>query len=165
MRKRLRSGNSQLEFVLLGIPLLMITISVVEVSLAMWIFHNLAYATDATARYITMHGATCAQNGNTCTVTVGNVVTYFNNQALALDPAQVTVTLTDGSGTTTCYPASSYTSTSTQFPSASYNSLGSDVTVKATYTLHNPITLFWPPYTTSASSVVVAATSRQRVVF
>ena len=98
---RHRRGNALIEFTLLGVPLLFITISIVAVSIDMWEFHNLAYSVEQTARYVTVHGATCTQNTNSCTITVGNVATYFKTQALALDPTQVIVMITDGSGTTT----------------------------------------------------------------
>ena len=68
IKQKRRKGNALIEFTLLGIPLLFITISIVGASIDMWEFHNLAYASDATARYITMHGATCSQNGNTCSI-------------------------------------------------------------------------------------------------
>ena len=49
-----RRGNSLIEFTLLGVPLLFIVISIVAVSIDMWEFHNLAYASELTARYISM---------------------------------------------------------------------------------------------------------------
>ena len=160
-----RKGNALIEFTLLGIPLMFITISIVSVSIDMWEFHNLSYAVQATARYVTMHGETCTKNGNSCTINVGNVATYFKGQALALDPTQVIVKLTDSSGTTTCNPVNNCTSSATQFPASGGNSVGSDVTVKATYVLRNPIALFWPPNEDSPSVFTVGATSRQRVLF
>jgi len=163
--KSTRRGNALIEFTLLGIPLTFITISIVAISVDMWEFHNLAFVTEATSRYISIHGATCAQNGNSCTITVGNVATFFQNDALALDPSKVIVTLTDGSGSTTCNPVNSCNSTSTQFPSATYNAVGSDVTVSATYILKNPIAIFWPPDTDRPADFTVAAKSRQRILF
>lgn len=164
-RNSRRAGNALIEFTLLGIPLLFTTTSIVAVSIDMWEYHCLAYASEATARYITMHGATCSQNSNSCTITVGNVATYFKSQALALDPAQVIVNITDGSGTTTCNPANSCTASATRFPNAGYNSIGSDVTVKATYILKNPIAMFWPPNFDPPADFTVGATSRQRILF
>ena len=162
---RHRRGNALIEFTLLGVPLLFITISIVAVSIDMWEFHNLAYSVEQTARYVTVHGATCTQNTNSCTITVGNVATYFKTQALALDPTQVIVTITDGSGTTTCNPVNSCTGSATQFPNPANNSVGSDVTIKATYILKNPVVLFWPPDIDSPSDFTVGATSRQRIIF
>ena len=38
-----------------------VTISVIYVSIGMWQFHSLAYASEMTARYVSVHGATCAR--------------------------------------------------------------------------------------------------------
>lgn len=161
--RKSRSGNTLIEFSLLGIPIVFITMTIVSVSIAMWQFHCLAYASEASAAYASVHGATCAQNGNSCSITIGNMATYFASQAIALPQSQVTVKFKDGSGTTTCNPLNSCTSSSTQFPLASYNSVGTDVTVTATYTLKNPIGMLWP--STSARNFTVGATSRQRILF
>lgn len=160
-----RRGNALIEFTLLGIPLTFMTISIVAISIDMWEFHNLAFATEATARYVTLHGATCAANSNSCTITVGNVATFFEGAGLALSSGSVIVTLTDGSGTTTCNPVSTCASSSTQFPNASYNSVGNDVTVSATYVLKNPVAIFWPPDSDPPHDFTVGAKSRQRILF
>src|ERR1700690_1807321 len=101
MRRSNRGGNALIQFSLLGIPMMFATISVVSVGIDMWQFHNLAFVSETTARYISTHGATCAQNGNTCTITVGNIATFFENEGEALSPSLVIMKLTDGSGTTT----------------------------------------------------------------
>ena len=161
--RKSRSGNTLIEFSLLGIPIILMSVSVVLVSIAMWQFHCLAYASEATATYASTHGATCSQNGNSCSITIGNMATYFASQAIALPQSRVVVNFKDGSGTTTCSPLSSCTGNSRQFPLASYNSVGSDVTVTATYTVMNPIDLLWP--VTSVHDFALSATSRQRVLF
>jgi Flp pilus assembly protein TadG len=163
LRIRRRRGQSLVEFTLMGIPMVFVTISVVYMSVGMWQFHSLAYASDMTARYVSVHGATCAANGNTCTITVGNVATFFATQAMALDTSKVIVKLKDGSGTTTCSPVSSCNSTSTQFPNASYNSVGSDITITATYGVKSPLAMFWPPDVDWAHDYTLGAQSRQRI--
>lgn len=159
-------GNALIEFTLLGIPVIFITISIVAVSIDMWEFQSLEYATETTARYISMHGASCAQNGNTCTITVANIASYFTQQELPLDTSILSVTLTDASGTpVSCSPLNTCTSSSTQFPSAGHNSVGSDVKVVATYVLKDPIAIFWPPDADGSHDFTVGATSRQRIIF
>ena len=160
-----RRGNALIEFTLLGIPLTFMTISIVAISIDMWEFHNLAFATEATARYVTLHGATCTANSNSCTITVGNVATFFIGAGMALSSGSVILKMTDGSGTTTCNPASSCTGTSTQFPNASYNAVGNDVTISATYILKNPVAIFWPPSSDPPNDFTVGAKSRQRILF
>lgn len=164
-RDRRRSGQSLVEFTLMGIPMVFVTISVIYMSIGMWQFFSLAYASEMTARYVSLHGATCSQNGNTCTITVGNVATFFAAQAMALDTSKVIVKMTDGSGTTTCNPVSNCTSTSTQFPNTGNNSVGSDITITATYGVKSPLAMFWPPNIDWAHDYTVGALSRQRIMF
>jgi hypothetical protein len=161
-RSSSRRGNAMLEFVFVGVPMLMVTISSVFISTEMWQYSCLCYATEETARYVTMHGAGCTQNGNTCSLTVGNVTTYFQNQALGLSPNQVNLTLTDSSGSTRCNPFAHCETSSSQFPASTANSVGSDITIKATYPVNTIIAMFW-----AASSAVynLGATSTQRIVF
>jgi len=161
-----RRGSALLEFTLVGIPLIFISTSVMSAGLDMWQFHNLAYGTQMTARYAAMHGRTCAQNGNTCTVTVGNIATYFEGQALALDASRLNLQLQSFSETIHCNPVNTCDSSTTMFPNASDNGVKFDIVVTATYPMTNPIALFWP----GAGSVTPAtfnlfATSRQMIVF
>jgi hypothetical protein len=160
-----RRGDALIEFTLLGIPVLFVTISLITVSLDMWEFHELPYAVEMTARYAATHGQGCAQNGNTCTLTMANMVSFFESQNISLDPGQVSVTFTDGSGPTSCSPLNTCASSSSQFPNASDNAEGSDITIAATYTLKNPIVMFWPPNRDPAHDFTVGATSRQRIIF
>ena len=160
-----RRGNTLIEFTLLGIPMIFIMVSVVSVSIDMWQFLDLPYCVEETARYVTTHGQGCSQNGSNCLITVGNVAAFFESQTAALDPSQVNVTLTDGSGSTNCNPVSACGASSAQFPNAGYNSPGSDVKVQATYVLKNPIAMFWPPDKDGSHDFTVGATSRQRIMF
>jgi Flp pilus assembly protein TadG len=152
------------EFALVGIPMVFITVSVIYVSIGMWQFHSLAYAAEMTARYVSVHGATCG-TPNSCTITVGNVASFFASQAMALDTSRVIVKMTDGGGTTTCSPLNNCTSTSTQFPNASHNRVGSDITISATYGIKSPLAMFWPPDVDWAHDYTVGAQSRQRIMF
>ena len=161
-----RRGSTLLEFSLVGIPQLFIVISVISAGINMWQFSSLAYASESTARYISVHGNTCSINGNSCLITIGNAASYFKSEAPALDVSKVIVKFTDGSGTTTtCNPLSTCTSSNTTFPNTTYNGVGQDVTVKATYQLVNPIILFWPPREDDVGTFVVGANSRQRILF
>ncbi len=136
------------------------------VALDAWQLWNLSDATDSTARYISTHGANCAQNGNSCTITTGQVATYFENQAMALSSGSANVTLTDGSGTTSCSPVSTCASGSAQFPASSANSVGSDITVQATYQLTNPIFMLWGnSNNVNGNNYTVGAKSRVRIQF
>lgn len=155
-----------LEFALLGVVVIFLTMSVFEGSLMMWQYHTLAEAVQVGARYISAHGVDCTENGNSCTITVGNVASYIAQQAVGLNPAVLNVTLTSASGSVPCDPLNSCNTSTTVFPPSSDNAVGSNVKVTATYTMNNPIVMFWPGVSTkSIGSLTLGATSTQRIMF
>ena len=64
-RNRTRRGSSILEFVLVGIPIIFVLISLFEISRGMWTYHTMAYAVREGVCYATVHGKGCA-SPNTC---------------------------------------------------------------------------------------------------
>src|SRR5580698_8253691 len=93
MKRTKRGGFALVEFTLVGIPLIFLTISIIEASIAMWQYHSMMFANESAARYASMHGYGCTQNGNTCTITVGTVAKMIANQAPSLDTSRLDVTL------------------------------------------------------------------------
>jgi TadE-like protein len=144
-QKRQR-GAAMVEFILAGIASMTLMISTVHVALAMWNYHTLAYAVHETNRYIASHGRDCSLGGNTCTITVGNVVTKLTGNAIGLLPANLNLTLTSASGTVhTCSPVSNCNSDATQWPPvANFDNMPpNNTTVKASYTFNLPIVALW----------------------
>jgi Flp pilus assembly protein TadG len=161
-----RRGFAVLEFTLVALPVIFLTVSIIEASLAMWQYHTMAYAVDLAARYVVVHGRGCTQNGNTCSVTLGNVAHLIAQQSVALDASKLNVTLTTHSGPTTCNPLNTCFTSTTQFPSATDNGVNLDVTIAATYPISNPMPMFWPGAgTSSIGAFTLGATSRQRILF
>src|ERR1019366_4410055 len=139
-----RRGSALIEFTIAAVPVIFVTLSIIEMSLESWKFETMVYAIEVAARYACAHGRTCTKNGNACTITVGNVATVINTQAPSLNPALLNVTLATHSGTAaTCNPLNSCLSTATQFPSAIDNGVGYDITITATYPMHNPLPMMW----------------------
>jgi Flp pilus assembly protein TadG len=154
------------EFVLLALPIIFLTISILEVSLLGWKYHSMAYAIELAGRYACTHGRTCTKNGNACTITVANVANLIAKQAPALDSSQLNVTLTTHASSVTCNPLNSCFSNSSQFPNSTDNGVGLDVTITATYLMSNPLPMFWPGAVgTSGRAFTLGATSRQNIVF
>lgn len=153
-----------IEFTLVGIPALFLTISTIEMSLAMWQYHTLEECATVGARYVITHGADCA---GSCSVTVGNVISKIVATGVGLNPTTLNVTLTSASGSTTYNPASSYTSNTTVFPSAADATVGNDVTVTLTYTESNPFMMLWTGnhVLNGGTSYTLGAKSRQRIVY
>ena len=155
-----------MEFTMVGIPIILLTLAIIEASLAMWQYHTMAYAVDLATRYVTMHGRGCTQNGNTCAITVGNVAHLIAQQSPALDASKLNVTLKSQSNTIPCNPLNSCFSSADQFPSSADNGLNLDVTISATYLISNPMPMFWMGTAPSSiGSVNLGASSRQRIVF
>jgi Flp pilus assembly protein TadG len=151
-----QSGTGLLEFVMVALPVIFITISILEMGLQSWKFHSMLYAIDVAARYACAHGKTCSRNGNTCTIQVKDVASIITTQAPALDTSRLNVTLTPAtaSAAVNCNPLSSCTTTNcpsgatctnntAQFPGATDNGVGLSITISATYTMNNPIPMSW----------------------
>jgi len=165
MRNR-RRGSTLIEFSLMAMPTLFMSITIVECSIGMWEFSSMSNALAVAARYAASHGATCSQNGNSCAVTLGNVANVIANTAPALNPAKLNVTLTTASGATTCNPLSSCQTSTATFPSGTDGAVGNDITISATYKITNPLPMYWPPREDSdVSSHTLGAISRQRIQF
>jgi Flp pilus assembly protein TadG len=158
-----RKGSLLLEFTLLGIPVIFMTLSVFEVSMTMWQFHTLEQCAVSGARYVITHGSNCSA---TCPITVGNVVTRITQMGIGLDPAKLSITLASASASTTYSPASSYLTNGTTFPPSADSTAGKDITVTVKQTISNPFVLYWPGQASVLqSAVTVSGTSRQRIVF
>lgn len=152
---------------MIAIPVIFLTLSTIEASLAMWQFHTMQYAIELVDRYVTTHGRGCTQNGNACSLTVGNVASMIVSQARALDPAKLNITLTTHSSTTTCAPVNTCLTSTTQFPNATDNGVNLDVTIAATYPISAPMPMVWPGAgsTSSVGTFTLGATTRQRILF
>lgn len=164
--RKCRRGTTLLEFTLTGIPVVLLSISIVECSLAMYEYESMANTVTIAARYAASHGASCSQNGNSCTITIANVANLIAGQAPILDATRVNVTLTDNSGSTTCVLNSCETN-SNQFPSSTSNAnaVGNPVTINITYKIRNPMPMFWPPANSDLSGYTVQANSIQVIQF
>ncbi len=163
-----RGGSSLLEFVLVGIPLVFILISTIEIARAMWTYHTLAFSVKSATRYTIVHGSNCAQSPNSCTVTIGQIASVMQSAGLGLDTSRMSVTFTPAAGSATSCTLSDCLTNSTQWPPSTVNSPGNNVTITATYPFNSIIALLWPGTTggvTSIGSVNFPASSRDIMQF
>ena len=162
-------GSVMVEFTMAGIAALTLMISTVQLSLAMWNYHTLAYATHETNRYIIVHGRDCGMGGNSCLITVANIVSKFESNGIGLPPAAVNLTLTSQSGTVkTCNPMSSCASDTTQWPpKANFDSAkGALSTVSAKYSAGMGILGIWfGNSSTRIGTVALTSTSAVPMLF
>jgi hypothetical protein len=139
-----------IEFTLAGIALTFIWISTAQMALGMWNYHTLQYAAKTTAAYASIHGASCTKSPNSCSVTVGDVATIFQNAALGVPMDRVVLTLTTASGAvTTCNPVSTCSSNGawgSTWPSSANkdNAVGKDIYIRADYAFQSALALFIP---------------------
>ncbi|MGI9070109.1 MAG: TadE/TadG family type IV pilus assembly protein [Bryobacteraceae bacterium] len=160
-------GNTLVEFTLVGIPLVLIFISLIEICIAMWSYHTLAYAVREGARYASTKGQGCTYTGNTCSVTVGTVAQQIATAATALLPGQLNVTLTSLAGSVTCNPISSCYSNTAIWPPSSGNIPGSVISVSGSYPVQTGLVMMFFPSTGASqlNSVTLPASSQQIIQF
>ena len=162
-----RSGSSLIEFTMAAVPLIFITISIVEMSLESWKYQTMIYAVQVATRYVAGHGRTCTKNGNTCTTNIGSVATLINTYAPSLDPGLLNVTFASNSGTAaTCNPLNTCLTNATQYPSSIDNGVGLDITISATYPMNNPFPMMWfGNGSFNGQTHTLGAISRQTIVY
>lgn len=177
------SGQSLVEFTLVGIPLIFVLISVFEVSRGMWIYQTLAHAAKEGVRYATVHGYNCSHNGNTCSVNMGPVANKCDGTntsvaevvrcaAIGLDPATTNLyfyTFPQGSTRTlqgSCTLATGSCS-ATMFPPDLANQVGVyRVEIGITTPFNSAIAMLWPGASpVSFASGTLGATSADTVKF
>ncbi len=149
LKRHRTRGSILIEFVLVGIPLIFVCISIEEMSRGMWQYHTLQYAVKMANSYASVHGATCATAPNSCTVTVGSVVGVFSSNAIGVPMSNVAVTLTSENNSATCSQVSTCSSGSswnTQWPPTANgdNAVGNWITFRADYTFNTALSMFWP---------------------
>lgn len=72
--KQREKGGVLIEFTFVGIPLMLAFMSLIEICIAMWSYHTLAYAVRKGARYASTKGQGCTYTGNSCSVTAANIL-------------------------------------------------------------------------------------------
>lgn len=143
---RRQKGAVTLEFALVGVPLVFALISTVEMSRGMWIYQTQAYAVNAGARYIAVHGIGCTSNGNSCGATVDSIAHAIANAGVGLTPSNWNVTLYSASGTNnkTCNPLNTCFGTSTVWPPSPDNATGLGIAITGSYPFNSALAMFFP---------------------
>jgi Flp pilus assembly protein TadG len=144
-----RKGSALLEFTLVGIPLIFLWLSVVQMGIGMWQYHTIQYAVKMATSYASVHGATCA-SPNSCFVNVSDVVNMFQTNAIGVPMSKVALTLTSQSGASvTCSAVSTCSgnaSWSTTWPptASNDNAVGKWIKIRADYTFNSSLAMFLP---------------------
>ncbi len=131
-----------LEFVLIGIAMIFMLICLFEISRGLWAYHTLAYAVREGTRYAAMHGIDCA-SPNTCSVTIGNIVTYMKSAGGGFDGDNVTLTFTPQSGSATSDTMTNLAASTTSFPPSTAYATGNTVKISAKYKFKTILAMLW----------------------
>jgi Flp pilus assembly protein TadG len=142
-RRRRQAGSTALEFVLVGIAMIFMLICLFEISRGLWAYHTLAYAVREGTRYASMHGKDCAQSPNSCTVTIGNIITYMKSAGGGFDPDNTTLTFTPQSGTATSDTLTNLASSTTRFPPSGASAQGNTVQISSQYKFRTVLAMLW----------------------
>ena len=146
-RKKQR-GSAMLEFVLTGVPMIFVWISIVQMAIDMWHYHTLQYAVKRTGMYIAHHGIGCA-SPNTCSIQLKDAANVLKTNAIGIPATDTNVTFTmvkaDGSSITsvTCRLDSCVTN-ATAWPPAGDTAVNSDIKISADYLLKSALCMFGP---------------------
>jgi hypothetical protein len=165
---RNEKGGTLIEFTLVGIPLILILVSLIEICMAMWSYHTLAYAVREGARYASTKGKGCYLGSNSCSVTVANIAQQIASAGTGLIPSQLNVTLScAGCTPVPCSPITSCYSNTTAWPpnTSPANLPGSVISVSGTYPVQtNLVIMFFPGKGSSQMGAVTLSASTQQII-
>lgn len=166
-QRRREQGFSLIEFTLAGIPLMLLLISIIEMSLAMWNYHTLQFAVCEGARYSARHGQGCTYTGNSCSVTVATIANEVTTAGTGLVKSRMALTLTSTAGSISCNPVSTCSSNSTVWPPTGANSIGNSITISATYPAQTGLMFLFMPASgyLKFTALTFSASSTELVLF
>jgi len=131
-----------LEFVLAGIPMMFVLISMFELSRGLWAYHSVGYSVREGVRYATFHGKGCL-SPNTCSVTIGQISSVIKSAGSGLDPAAVTVQFTSAVGAVSSNTLANQLASTTVWPPAGSNSPGQNVKISMKYPFRSFLGVLW----------------------
>ena len=173
MRRR-QKGSTLLEFTLVGIPLIFLLISTVEVARGMWTYATLAHAVRQATRFTIVKGQNCATSPNACSVTIARIAQELQQSGIGLDPASFTnVTFTAYAGRTITHTTlQDCLSDTTSWPTTPGSSdpgaaAGADLEISVKYSFRSALSMFWPGAgrASRAGILYFPASSRESIQF
>jgi Flp pilus assembly protein TadG len=165
--RRHLGGNTGLEFTMIGIPLVFVLISTVEMARAMWAYNSLGHSVRDAVRFAIRAGENCSTPPNDCATSVSAMATRVQQAAFGIPVADLNLTLTSGNGTTQCNPSTVCVDDNSAWPPAGANAVGDEITIAATYTFRPAIAMLWPGSGSvpAPGAVVLRASSTERIQF
>ena len=162
-RKRGCGGSTVIEFVLAGIPMFFVLLSMFELSRGLWTYHSLGYAVREGVRYASFHGKGCT-SPNTCSVTIGQITSVILTAGPGLDADQVNVTFTPASGSTSSGTITSQLTSTTVWPPSGANAPGQTVKIAVKYPFQTFLGILWKQ-SVGQQTFYLAASSSEPIQF
>lgn len=142
-RKRNGRGNATIEFTLVGIPLVFVLISTIEMARGMWIYHTLAYAVKEGTRYAVGRGQ---NNSGTNHATYAGVCQAIRQAGTGLLPEDLTLTFHSATAFDVTSTADAATCPTGQWPPGTSidDQPGQTISITGFYPFVSAISMFWP---------------------
>jgi hypothetical protein len=143
-------GNATIEFTLVGIPLVFVLISTIEMARGMWIYHTLAYAVKEGTRYAVVRGQNSPKQP-----TYQGVCNAIVQAGTGLLPEELALTFHSATAKdVTCACKSSSSSSWTPCSAGTWppgdnlavidNQPGQSISITGYYPFVSAISMFWP---------------------
>ena len=167
IRRRGQRGSAMVEFVLTGIPMVFIWISVVQMALGMWHYHTLQYAVKAAGAFVSRRGASWVNSGNP-QPRIADAAAVLAYSAIGMPTSSISVTFTPESGSATTCTLNNCLTNTTVFPPLAASGVGSQFTIKANYQFNSAMAMVAPGGSGGAvrfKSANLPAFTRQVILF
>jgi Flp pilus assembly protein TadG len=160
MKRRMerRRGSAILEMAFVTIPLIFFLLSTIEIARGLWLYSTLAAAVKRSARFLTVHGASCVESAAACQSTVGEATHVITQYGLGLDASKLQLTFTANGQTYTCATAASCASDGTAWPPSAASAAGMRVTIKGRYRFESALGILWPQQLAGAFDLSASST-------
>lgn len=157
-----------LEFALVGVLMIFVWISIVQMAIGMWCYHSLQYAIKAAGAYTTVHGSDCTS----CRLQIKDAAQTIQSYAPGITPKQLTLwfntVASDHMTTTTvaqCTLDQCLTS-SLAWPPNGSDSPGQEISIKGEYLFKSALSMFAPGGgTVTFGAVYLPAYTHQIIAF
>ncbi|MEQ1885490.1 MAG: TadE family protein [Bryobacteraceae bacterium] len=142
-------GQTLVEFIFVGIPMVFILISIFEIARGMWMYNTLAYAVREGVRFASVHGINCVYNppsvNNNCSKSIAQIARVIQDAGVGIDPAQTDVRFVSQAGVVSC-TLTACAANSTIWPPATSNAnqLGQPIRIEVQTPFRSAIAMFWP---------------------
>ncbi|MEQ1949420.1 MAG: TadE family protein [Bryobacteraceae bacterium] len=164
-----RAGQTMVEFVFVGIPMVFVLISIFEIARGMWMYNTLAHAVREGVRYSSVHGINCVYNppsvNNNCSKSIAQIARVIQDAGVGIDPAQTDVRFISQAGAVNCTLTGCAANSTIWPPSTSNaNQVGQPIRIEVQTPFRSAIAMFWPGSKTQSFAAATFPASSTDIV-